>query len=64
MRAQAPPSGGGAKCDYEKACTEIKRFRPLSTKHPAPQKEASKDDVMHICIILLPVMQICIIVDM
>ncbi len=42
----------------------IKRFRPLSTEHPAPQKEVSKDDVMHIRIILLPVMQICIIVDM
>ncbi|WP_126655792.1 hypothetical protein, partial [Escherichia coli] len=40
----------------------IKRFRPLSTEHPAPQKEVSKDDVMHIRIILLPVMQICIIV--
>jgi len=30
VRAQAPPSGGGAKCDYEKACTEINQTIPAS----------------------------------
>lgn len=30
LHLKAPPSGGEAKCDYEKACTEINQTIPAS----------------------------------